>query len=327
MSHIPTEGSLPASVTEPEAVDLGSAGALTAAEAEELGLAPAAKPRSMLRRGWEVFAENKLALASLGLALVMIGFCFIGPLIYHTDQVHTNLQDVLCPPSASHPLGCDNVGYDVLGRLMIAGQTSIEVGVAAAIVAVLFGTLYGALAGFVGGPLDSFMMRLVDAGLSIPYITVLIMLSVIFHPNKIIMIFIIAVFYWLGVARLIRGETLTLRTREYVQAVKVIGGRKSRAITRHIVPNAIGTIIVQGTFAIADAIIILAGLGFLGLGVQPPDTDWGSMLSGGLTYLQSSQSYWWLIYPAGICIILICIAFNFIGDALRDAFETRLQRR
>jgi peptide/nickel transport system permease protein len=327
MSHIPTEGSLPATVTEPEAVDLQSAGALTAAEAEELGLAPAAKPRSMLRRGWEVFAENKLALASLCLALIMIGFCFIGPLIYHTDQVHTNLQDVLCPPSASHPLGCDNVGYDVLGRLMIAGQTSIEVGVAAAVVAVLFGTLYGALAGFVGGPLDSFMLRLVDAGLSIPYITVLIMLSVIFHPDKIIMIFIIAVFYWLGVARLIRGETLTLRTREYVQAVKVVGGRKSRAITRHIVPNAIGTIIVQGTFAIADAIIILAGLGFLGLGVQPPDTDWGSMLSGGLTYLQSSQSYWWLIYPAGICIILICIAFNFIGDALRDAFETRLQRR
>jgi peptide/nickel transport system permease protein len=325
--HIPTEGSLPASVVEPELAEPSSAGVLTAAEAEELGLAPAVKPRSMLRRGWEVFAENKLALASLGLALFMIGFCFIGPLIYHTDQVHTNLQDVLCPPSASHPLGCDNVGYDVLGRLMIAGQTSIEVGVAAALVAVLFGALYGALAGFVGGPLDSVMMRLVDAGLSIPYITVLIMLSVIFHPDKAIMIFVIAVFYWLGVARLIRGETLTLRTREYVQAVKVIGGRKSRAIVRHIVPNAIGTIIVQGTFAIADAIIILAGLGFLGLGVQPPDTDWGSMLSGGLQYLQSSQSYWWLIYPAGIAIILICIAFNFIGDALRDAFETRLQRR
>ena len=327
MSHIPTEGSLPASVTEPELAEPNTAGVLTAAEAEELGLAPAVKPRSMLRRGWEVFAENKLALASLGLALFMIGFCFIGPLIYHTDQVHTNLQDVLCPPSASHPLGCDNVGYDVLGRLMIAGQTSIEVGVAAAIVAVLFGTLYGALAGFVGGPLDSFMMRLVDAGLSIPYITVLVMLSVIFHPDKGIMIFVIAVFYWLGVARLIRGETLTLRTTEYVQAVKVIGGRKSRAIVRHIVPNAIGTIIVQATFAVADSIIILAGLGFLGLGVQPPATDWGSMLSGGLQYLQSSQSYWWLIYPAGIAIILTCIAINFIGDALRDAFETRLQRR
>jgi peptide/nickel transport system permease protein len=135
------------------------------------------------------------------------------------------------------------------------------------------------------------------------------------------------VFYWLGVARLVRGETLTLRTREYVQAVKIIGGRRSRSIVRHIIPNAIGTIIVQATFAVADSIIILAGLGFLGLGVQPPATDWGDMLSGGLTYLQSSQNYWWLIYPPGIAIILTCIAFNFIGDALRDAFETRLQRR
>src|SRR5207248_2861909 len=142
-------------------------------------------------------------------------------------------------PSASHPLGCDNVGYDVLGRLMVAGQTSIEVGVAAALVAVLFGALYGAISGFVGGPVDSVLMRLVDAGLSIPYITVLIILSVIFHPNTGIMIFVIAVFYWLGVARLVRGETLTLRTREYVQAVKVLGGNRRRAITRHILPNAV----------------------------------------------------------------------------------------
>jgi peptide/nickel transport system permease protein len=170
-------------------------------------------------------------------------------------------------------------------------------------------------------------MRLVDAGLSIPYITVIIILSVIFHPNKAIMILVIAVFYWLSVARLVRGETLTLRTREYVQAVKIIGGRSRRAIIRHIVPNAIGTIIVQATFAVADSILILAGLGFLGLGVNPPATDWGSMLSGGLNYLQSNQDYWWLIYPAGIAIMITCVAINFIGDALRDAFETRLQRR
>ena len=287
----------------------------------------AAKSRGLLRRGWEVFAENKLALASLGAIVFMILFCFVGPLIYQTDQVHTNLSQTLCPPSAAHPLGCDNVGYDLLGRLMVGGQTSLEVGFAAAIVAVLIGTLYGAFSGFIGGPIDSFLMRIVDAGLSIPYFMVVIILSVVFHPNKLIMIFIIAVFYWLGVARLVRGETLSLRTREYVQAVRVLGGRNSRAVVRHIVPNSIGTIIVQTTFAIADSILILAGLGFLGLGVQPPETDWGDMLSGGLTYLQSGTNYWWLIYPAGICIILTCIAFNFIGDALRDSFETRLQRR
>jgi peptide/nickel transport system permease protein len=283
--------------------------------------------RGLLRRGWEVFAENKLALASLVILVFIVLFCFVGPHIYHTDQVHTNLANTLCPPSSAHPLGCDNLGYDQLGRLMVGGQTSLEVGFAAAIVAVFIGTLYGAFSGFIGGPIDSFLMRIVDAGLSIPYIMVVIILSVVFHPNTIIMIFIIAVFYWLGVARLVRGETLSLRTREYVQAVKVIGGRNSRAVVRHIVPNAIGTIIVQTTFAIADSILILAGLGFLGLGVQPPATDWGDMLSGGLNYIQSGTNYWWLIYPPGIAIILTCICFNFIGDALRDSFETRLQRR
>jgi peptide/nickel transport system permease protein len=305
----------------------GAAGStLTAVEAAELGLAPAAKPRSMLRRGWEVFAENKMALLSIGIVAFIVLFSFVGPLLYHTNQVNTNLSDYLCRPSGAHLLGCDDVGYDELGRLMVGGQTSLEVGFAAAIVSVIVGTLYGAFSGFVGGTVDAFLMRLVDAGLSIPYIMVIIILSVVFHPNPVIMIFIIAVFYWLGVARLVRGETLSLRTREYVQAVKVIGGRRSRSIVRHIVPNAIGTIIVQATFAVADSILILSGLGFLGLGIQPPATDWGSMLSDGLTYLQGGN-YWWLIYPPGVAIIITCIAFNFIGDALRDAFETRLQRR
>jgi peptide/nickel transport system permease protein len=302
------------------------AGNLTAVEAAELGLEPAVKPRSMLRRGWEVFAENRLALGSIVLLILIFAFCFIGPLLYHTDQVHTNLTDSLCRPASGHLLGCNELGYDQLGRLMIGGRVSLEVGLAAAFVSCLFGTLYGAFSGFIGGPVDSFLMRIVDAGLSLPFIMVIIILSVIFHPDPVVMIFVIASFYWLGVARLVRGETLTLRTREYVQAVKIIGGGGRRAVIRHVVPNAIGTIIVQATFAVADSILILAGLGFLGLGVQPPSTDWGTMLSGGLTYLQG-QDYWWLIYPPGIAIILTCIAFNFIGDALRDAFETRLQRR
>ena len=297
------------------------------ATAPELPVAPPGKSRSLARRAWEVFAENKLALAGLAFLVFIILFCFVGPLFYHTNQVNTDLANYLCKPSGEHLLGCNELGYDQLGRLMIGGQTSLEVGIAAAAVAVVFGALYGAISGFVGGPLDSVLMRIVDAGLSIPYLMLVIILSVVFHPNTVIMIFVIAVFYWLGVARLVRGETLTLRTREYVQAVKVIGGRRSRSIVRHIIPNAIGTIIVQTTFAIADSIIILAGLGFLGLGVQAPATDWGDMLSGGLTYMQSGTNYWWLIYPPGILIIVTCIAINFIGDALRDAFETRLQRR
>jgi peptide/nickel transport system permease protein len=294
-------------------------------EASRLGLAPSEKPRSMLRRGWEVFAENKLALIGLGIVLFMVLFSFVGPLIYKTNQINTNLATYLCRPGGKHLLGCDDVGYDELGRLMSGGQSSIEVGLAAALLATMFGMLYGAFSGYVGGALDSFLMRIIDAGLSIPYLMVLIILSVIFHPDPITMIIIIAVFYWLGVARLVRGETLTLRTREYVQAVKVSGGGRLRAVARHVLPNAIGTIIVQATFAVADSILILAGLGYLGLGIQPPATDWGTMLSNGTTYVNGG--YWWLIYPPGIAIILTVVAFNFIGDALRDAFETRLQRR
>ena len=209
---------------------------------------------------------------------------------------------------------------------MAGGQTSIEVGLAAAIVSVFVGTIYGAISGFAGGFVDALMMRIVDAGLSLPSLVIIMILSVIFHPTPTVIIFIIAVFYWFGVARLVRGETLSLRNREYVQAVRVIGGRPLRSVIKHIVPNAIGTIIVQATFAVADAIITLSILGFLTLGIAPPDTDWGSMLQGGLTYIQGGN-YWWLIYPPGIAIILTCISFNFIGDALRDAFETRLQRR
>jgi peptide/nickel transport system permease protein len=296
------------------------------ATAPELPLAPPGKPHGLARRAWDVFAENKLALAGLGFIVFILLFCFVGPLFYHTNQVNTDLSNYLCKPSGGHLLGCNELGYDQLGRLMIGGQTSLEVGIAAASVAVLFGALYGAISGFAGGVVDSVMMRIVDAGLSLPYLMVVIILSVIFHPNPAVMIFIIAVFYWFGVARLVRGETLSLRTREYVQAVRVIGGGQLRSVTRHVLPNAIGVVIVQATFAVADSILTLSGLGFLGLGVTPPATDWGSMLSGGLNYIQGGN-YWWLIYPPGVAIILTCISFNFIGDALRDAFETRLQRR
>jgi peptide/nickel transport system permease protein len=297
-----------------------------AATDAELGLAPTAKPRSSVARAWEVFAENKLALAGLSFIVFILLFCFVGPHLYVTNQTNTDLQTYLCHPSGSHLLGCNDLGYDELGRLMVGGQTSLEVGLAAAVVSVFFGALYGAISGFAGGFVDALMMRVVDAGLSLPSLMVLMILSVIFHPTPTVIIFIIAIFYWFGVARLIRGETLALRNREYVQAVRVIGGRPIRSVVRHIIPNAVGTIIVQATFAVADAIITLSVLGFLTLGVAPPSTDWGSMLSGGLTYIQGGN-YWWLIYPPGVLIILTCISFNFVGDALRDAFETRLQRR
>jgi peptide/nickel transport system permease protein len=159
----------------------------------------------------------------------------------------------------------------------------------------------------------------------VPLLFLLIVLAVIFHPSLEILILVIGFTAWLVPARLVRGETLSLRVREFVQAVRVMGGGGPRIVLRHIIPNAIGTIIVNATFQVADAILLLAALGFIGLGVPPPQTDWGSMLANGVNY--ALDGYWWQIYPTGVAIVLVVVAFNFVGDALRDAFEVRLQRR
>ena len=259
----------------------------------------------------------------------MVLFCFVGPHIYVTNQ--TNAQDALLnstqnsPPSWSHPLGTDENGFDILGRLMYGGQIALIVGFAAAVVATVIGVTYGALSGFFGGWLDSLFMRFVDIGLSIPVLFLLIALVTIYRPTAPLLIVVIAAVSWLVPARLIRAETLSLRTREYVQAVRVMGGSRRRIIGRHIIPNSVGTIVVFATFDVADSILLLAALGFLGLGVPAPQTDWGTMLSNGVNY--ASNGYWWEIYPVGLCIILVVVALNYIGDALRDALEVRLQRR
>ncbi|TWP37723.1 ABC transporter permease [Leekyejoonella antrihumi] len=281
--------------------------------------------RSMFRLGLEVFVQNRLAVVGAGVIVFFLLFCFVGPLIYHTDQVHTNLMLSNGAPGGAHPFGTDASGYDELGRLMYGGQASLEVGLAAAVLASVVGTLYGAIAGYLGGWVDSVMMRLVDGGFAIPPLFLLLVLSAIFHPNRWEMIVIIAALSWLGAARLVRGEALSLRVREYVQAVRVMGGSSMRAVLKHVAPNAIGTVVVFASFAVADAILLLAFLGYLGLGLQPPQTDWGGMLSDAINYINSG--YWWLLYPPGIAIILVAISFNFLGDALRDAFEVRLRGR
>ena len=282
--------------------------------------------RALWRQGLGVFAENRLALVGVGMFVLLAGVCFLGPLGYHTDQVHTDLASVdLSPGAQGHPLGTDDVGYDQLGRLMLGGQTSIVVGLAAGILATAVGTIWGAVAGFAGGWVDSAMMRVVDAMMSIPALFLFMLLAAIVTPSVPMLIVIIGAFAWLGPARLVRGEALTLRSREYVQAMRAMGGTGGRAVRRHIVPNAIGTVIVNATFQVADAILYVAYLSFLGLGVPPPAANWGGMLSDGLQ--DTYSGHWWLLYPPGVAIILIVLAFNFIGDGLRDAFEVRLRRR
>ncbi|HUZ20971.1 MAG TPA: ABC transporter permease [Acidimicrobiales bacterium] len=284
---------------------------------------------SLTRQLLRVFAENKLAVVGAALVVLMVLFCFLGPLFYHTNQ--TNAQEALLnstqnsAPNATNPLGTDANGFDILGRVMFGGQVSLEVGFAAAAIATVLGVLWGAISGFFGGWVDALMMRIVDTLLSVPLIFLLITLAVIFQTSLTLLIFIIGMTAWLVPARLVRGETLVLRVREFVQAVRVMGGSSRRIVVRHIIPNTIGTIIVNATFQVADAILLLAALGFLGLGVPAPQTDWGSMLSNGVNY--ALDGYWWEIYPTAIAIVLVVVALNFIGDALRDAFEVRLQRR
>jgi peptide/nickel transport system permease protein len=273
---------------------------------------------SALRR----FLRHRLAVAGLVVVGLMVLASFLGPLFYDSDQTVTNLREASLPPgSPGHPLGTDGVGHDVLGRLLVAGQTSLLIGIATGVLATVIGTVYGAVSGFVGGRVDALMMRVVDAGIAIPALFLLLVAAAIVRPTVGSMIVILGLVSWLVPARLVRAEALSLRTRDYVAVVRAAGGSPARIILRHIVPNAVGTITVNATFQVADAILLIAYVSFLGLGVPPPATDWGGMLSDGVSNIYSGA--WWLVLPPGLAIVLVVCAFNLIGDGLRDAFEIR----
>src|SRR6266568_3973358 len=228
-----------------------------------------------VQSGWRLalreFMSNRLAVIGFGIVVFFVLFCFVGPLIYRTNQLSTNLIDANQPPSGSHLLGTDSNGFDNLGRIMKGGQAALEIGFFAAFVAITIGALYGAVAG------------------------------------------------------LVRGEVLSIRERDFVLAARTAGASRWRLISRHLLPNALGVVIVNVTFQVADAILAVSYVGFLGFGLHFPNVDWGDELSDGIQYLQ--DGYWWLIYPVGACIVLTVMALNFIGDALRDAMDVRLRRR
>jgi peptide/nickel transport system permease protein len=256
---------------------------MTAIPAEDAALMQSRKTHGFTRTMSAVL-ENRLAVVGLGIIVAFTLFCYVGPLVYHTDQVHIELSQ-----------------------------------------AAFFGTVWGAIAGYAGGFIDSAMMRIVDALLAVPALFLLLFLASIARPTAGLLILVIALVSWLGPARLVRGTALSLRTRDFVTSTRLMGGGPWRAVFRHIAPNAIGTVVVNATFQVADAILILAALSFLGLGIPPPAANWGDMLSSGISYTYAG--YWWLIYPPGLAIVFVVIAFNFLGDALRDSFDVRLQKR
>jgi peptide/nickel transport system permease protein len=269
------------------------------------------------------FARHRPGLLGLAVIAALAAFCFLGPLAYHTDQVHANIALTNLPPGPGHPLGTDDNGYDILGRLMVGGQVTLEICLAVAVLATALGVMWGAVSGYTGGLADAVMMRVVDIALAIPAIFVLIYLASVFRPTVVLLIGVLSLLSWLGPARLVRGETLSLRTREFIQAVTMMGGRRTRVVLRHLIPNTAGTIVVNATFQVADAIILLATLSFLGFGLPPPAATWGGMLSQGTTYLL--DGYWWEVYPAGFVIMLTVLAFNLVGDALASSLDARLR--
>jgi ABC-type dipeptide/oligopeptide/nickel transport system permease subunit len=282
-----------------------------------------------VQSGWRLalreFMSNRLAVIGFAMLLFFVLFCFVGPLIYRTNQLSTNLLDANQAPSAAHLLGTDTDGFDNLGRIMKGGQSALEIGFFAAFVAITIGALYGAVCGLIGGVFDSVLMRIVDVFLSVPFLFVVLILAVKYGATVLSLSLVIGAFSWQVPARLVRGEVLTIRERDFVLAARTAGSGRWRLISRHLLPNAFGVVIVNVTFQVADAILAVAYVGFLGFGLHFPNVDWGDQLSDGLTYMQ--DGYWWLIYPVGACIVLTVMALNFIGDALRDALDVRLRRR
>jgi ABC-type dipeptide/oligopeptide/nickel transport system permease subunit len=273
--------------------------------------------------GWRTalreFAQNRLALTGMAVLVFLVLFCFLGPLFYHGNTTSTDLLSTDLGPGSGHPLGTTNEGFDELALLMKGGQAALEVGFFAAAIGIVVGAIYGSIAGLAGGLLDSAMMRVVDIFLSIPFLFIVLIVAVRYGASVIGLSLIIGAFIWLAPARLVRGEVLTLRVRDFVSASRY------RLISRHLIPNSLGVMIVNVTFGIADAILAVAILGYLGFGLHYPNQDWGDMLSDGTQYMQ--DGYWWLVYPVGACIVLVVMACNLIGDALRDSLDVRLRRR
>jgi len=284
---------------------------------------------TVIQSGWRLglrsFAENKLAVVGVGILVFFVLFCWIGPFFYHSDTTISNLVNSNSAPGTGNPVGTDSNGFDILGSLMVGGQAALEIGVLAALIATVIGTLWGAIAGLAGGVIDGAMMRVVDVLLSVPLLFVVLIVGARYGASVVSLAVIIGVFSWLAPSRLVRGEVLTLRERDFIAAARSSGSSRSRLVLRHLIPNALSVVVVNITFQVADAILLISYLGFLGFGLTYPVIDWGDMLSNGVSNLLNG--YWWEIYPVGACIVLAVMACNLIGDALRDALDVRLRRR
>ena len=290
----------------------------------ELTPALVQKRRSQGRIIFDRFMRNRVAIGGALFLILLFVFCFFGPLLWTIDPNVPTLSVAAqqAPPSLAHPFGTDDVGRDTLARAMAGGRVSLSVGLLSMLLALVFGIGIGSFAGFYGGPVDNILMRFTDVILAVPLYLLLFVLSASFTdgtPKSVVIL--IAIFGWTYAARLVRGEFLALKEREFVLASRTIGARNFRLMFRHMLPNAAGPIIVNATLLIATNIILESVLSYFGFGIKPPDASWGEMISVSQGLFDVDP---WLVLVPAFLIFFTVLSFNLVGDGLRDALDPRL---
>lgn len=281
------------------------------------------KGTSLSRDAWIRLRQNKLAVVG-GAVLIFIGLvCLFTPWIAPYGYEEQDLLLGPAGPSLKHWLGTDTFGRDVLTRIMYGGRVSLAVGLIATFVALVIGVTWGAIAGYAGGRVDAFMMRLVDILYALPFMIFVVLLMVIFGRNLLLMFLAIGAVEWLTMARIVRGQVQTLKQQEFVEAAVSLGLSRWTIVRRHLIPNAIGPVIVYTTLTIPSVMLLEAFLSFLGLGIQPPQSSWGLLISYGV---ETMEEYPWLLIFPGLTFSITLFALNFLGDGLRDALDVRASK-
>jgi peptide/nickel transport system permease protein len=267
-------------------------------------------------------ASGRVALVGAVVTLIAVAVALAAPLLAPHDPLRQNLGNTLASPGRTHPLGTDNVGRDVLSRVIWGTRISLVAGFVSVAIATLAGSLIGLLAGYRGGRADGLAMRLMDAVLSFPPLVLALALGAVLGANLAGVLIALGVVYTPTFARLMRGQVLTIRSREYIEAARALGASGGAIVWRHVLPNAATPIVVQASLSVAFAILAEASLSFLGLGVQPPEASWGSMINAGRGYLRQAP---WVVFGPGAALFVTVLGLNFLGDAVRDALDPRLR--
>ncbi len=292
---------------------------------EEVDFATSTKVESPLKIMWRRLSKNKLAMLGLMIITIMIIAAIFAPYLTSYGRDTTNLANSNAAPSKDHLLGTDSLGRDGLTRLLYGARISLTVGFVATSLRMLIGVILGGIAGFYGGFIDSAIMRVADVFACLPFLPIAITFVAVLGPSIYNVMIVLAILGWPGIARLVRGEILSLREREFMEAATALGISDFKKITSHLIPNTMASIIVSATIGIAGAILTESALSFLGLGVAPPEPTWGNIL-----YDAQSQyvlkNRWWQWIPPGLAIFLAVISLNLLGDGLRDALDPRLKQ-